>query len=303
VDLNALLASHVEMLRRTLGGDIHISVRKTPHLWLTSADPSQIEDALLNLALNARDAMPQGSGSITLEAANVHLDAQAAAGFTEMAEGDYVTVAVTDTGTGMPHAVAERAIEPFFTTKPPSSGSGLGLSMVYGFAKQLGGHLEINSVVGVGTTVKLYLPRADETAAIMPNAPNEAASDPGGAETILLVDDNQALLAVARRHLVALGYKVISAASGPAALAIVRSGETFDLLFTDVVMPEGMSGFRLAELALHLRPDLRVLYTTGDTRTFSGHNVTHMLRKPYDRHGMARAVRSTLDGLVATTEA
>ena len=163
VDLVALLHSHVEMLRRTLGEAIRIEAKHETVLWLTSADPSQIGDALLNLALNARDAMPRG-GNLTIEAANVHLDARGAEAYTEMTEGDYVVLSVTDTGTGMAEDVLQRAIEPFFTTKPPTAGSGLGLSMVYGFAKQSGGHLDIESVVGVGTTVKLYLPRSNETA-------------------------------------------------------------------------------------------------------------------------------------------
>ena len=215
VDINELLANHLEMLRRILGAAIDIKVTKALNPWFTVADPSQIEQVLLNLALNARDAMPQG-GSLSLEAANVHFDAQSIAGPpAEMGEGDYVMLSVTDTGTGMPQAVVERAIEPFFSTKSPSSGSGLGLSMAYGFAKQSGGHLAIDSVVGVGTTVKLYLPRARKGAATRLIATKEHVPDPRGTEAILLVDDNQTLLTVARRHLVALGYKVLSARKRP----------------------------------------------------------------------------------------
>ncbi len=297
VDLNGLLRDHVEMLRRTLGEAIQIEAKQAPDLWFTSADPSQIRDALLNLALNARDAMPRG-GSLTIQAANLYLDPRSAAAYSEVGEGDYVVLAVTDTGTGMPETVVRQAIEPFFTTKAPSAGSGLGLSMAYGFAKQSGGHLDIESAVGIGTTVRLYLPRANEDIVAVPNAPQVAAIDPGGSETILLVDDNKTLVTVACRHLAALGYKVVSAASGPSALRILEFGETVDLLFTDLVMPEGMSGDKLAEAARRLRPGLRVLFTTGYAAELSGHDGQHLLRKPYGRRDLARAIRTALDGLM-----
>ncbi len=299
VDLNELMANHVGMLRRLLGVTVDIKVAEVPDLWFTIADPLQIEQALLNLALNARDAMPQG-GSLLLESCNVHLDPQGAAGYAEMDEGDYVMLSVTDTGTGMPPAVVERAIEPFFTTKAPSSGSGLGLSMAYGFAKQSGGHLAIDSVVGVGTTIRLYLPRAREAAMTAALAPKQSAQDPTGTEAILLVDDNQTLLAVAHRNLVALGYTVLSAPSSPAALNILGSDESVDLLFTDLVMPEGMSGYELAEAAHQLRPSLKVLFTSGYASELQEHEGCHLLHKPYDRHDLARALRGTLDGLAAT---
>jgi signal transduction histidine kinase len=299
VDLNALLSGEVEMLRRTLGEGIRIEAVRAPDLWLTSADPSQIGDALLNLALNARDAMPCG-GDLTIEAANVHLDAQIAAAYGEVGEGDYVVLSVTDTGTGMPQSVVQRAIEPFFTTKPPSVGSGLGLSMAYGFAKQSGGHLDIESAVGVGTKVRLYLPRADEQTVEVANAPPMAVLDPRGSETILMVDDYQTLMQVTRRHLTALGYGVIAAADAPSALAILECGETVDLLFTDVVMPGGMSGTELAGAARRLRPSLRVLLATGYAAEPSEQHGRHVLRKPYDRRDLAHAVRTVLDGLVVT---
>ena len=215
-------------------------------------------------------------------------------------EGDYVLLTVTDTGTGMPEDVVKRAIEPFFTTKPPSAGSGLGLSMAYGFAKQSNGHLDIESVVGVGTKVRLYLPRMNEDTVTAPHAPQGQTADRGGSEAILLVDDNQTLMAVARRHLAALGYNVVSATSGPSALTILESGEAVDLLFTDVVMPEGMSGHKLAEAARRLRPGLKVLFTTGYAAELSEYAGQHMLHKPYDRRDLARAVRRVLDGLAVT---
>jgi signal transduction histidine kinase len=297
VDLAPLVSREVEMLRRTLGEAIQIEALLAPDLWYTSADPSQIGDALLNLALNARDAMSRG-GKLAIEAANVRLDAQNAAAYGEMDNGDYVMLAVQDTGTGMSQSVVAKAIEPFFTTKPPSVGSGLGLSMVYGFAKQSGGHLDIQSTVGIGTTVRLYLPRAWEQAPPVADAPRIPVSHPSGTEVVLLVDDNQTLMEVTRRHLTSWGYKVIPAASGRLALAILESGEPVDLLFTDVVMPGGMSGPELVVSAQRLRPDLKVLFATGYAAEPSEYRGQYLLRKPYDRRDLARAVRTVLDGLV-----
>ena len=299
VDLNALVSDVVDMLRRTLGETIEIKALRAPDLWLTSADPSQIRDALLNLALNARDAMPHG-GELTIEPANLYLNANAAAAYGELDDGDFVVLSVTDTGVGMSEAVLRRAIEPFFTTKPPSAGSGLGLSMVYGFAKQSGGHLDIESTVGVGTKVKLFLPRACDHAVTPREAPSTPSLHPMGTETILVVDDNQSLLEVTRRNLTAWGYKVISVTGGRRALAILESGEPVDLLFSDVVMPEGMSGPDLVDAARRVRPHLKVLFTTGYAVEPSDHQGESVLRKPYDRRALARAIRSALDGVVTS---
>jgi two-component system, chemotaxis family, CheB/CheR fusion protein len=300
IELNALLSSHVTLLSRTLGEAIRVTARLAPDLWLTQADPSQVGDALLNLALNARDAMPHG-GNLTIETANMHLPAPDPAEHTQMIEGDYVVLAVTDSGIGMSPDVVERATEPFFTTKPPAIGSGLGLSMIYGFAIQSGGHLTIDSEVGVGTTVRLYLPRALDAAGEVPDVAGAEVLDPRGDESILLVDDNLMLLAATQRHLNGLGYQVETAGSGPAALAILRTGRTFDLLFTDVVMPEGMSGYDLAKAAQHLQPGLKVLFTTGYAAQPSAgddgaHDTRELLYKPYQRSNLARAVRVVLDG-------
>ena len=256
IDLNALLPSHVAMLQRLLGETIEVATTLAADLWSANADPSQIGDALLNLAFNARDAMPDG-GRLTIATENAHLDVANTAAGGEAMVGDYVMLAVIDTGVGMPPEVLERASEPFFSTKPTGAGSGLGLSMVFGFAKQSGGHLAIDSVVGVGTRVRLYLPRAVDVEATQQDMLGTVAPAPGGDEAILLVDDNPALRDAGRRHLNALGYKVRAAASGPAALAVLRSGETFDLLFTDLVMPEGMTGYELAEAAGQLQPGLK----------------------------------------------
>ena len=241
--------------------------------------------------------MPHG-GELKIESANLYLDAHAASAYGELGDGDFVVLSVTDTGVGMPELVLRRAIEPFFTTKPPSAGSGLGLSMVYGFAKQSGGHLDIESTVGVGTRVRLFLPRARDHAVAIAEAPSTSGLHPVGSEIILLVDDNQSLLEVTRRNLTAWGYKVIAVARGRMALAIVESGEPVDLLFTDVVMPEGMSGPELVDAARRVDPHLKVLFTTGYAVEPSDYQGEYVLRKPYDRRTLAHAIRTVLGDVV-----
>jgi len=296
IDLNGHLSHQIVMLRRLLGETIRIETTLAADLWPTRADPSQVADTLLNLAINARDAMPYG-GSIAIETANAHLDEKYAERNAEVTAGDYVVLSVTDTGVGMPREVVERALEPFFTTKEPGAGSGLGLSMIYGFARQSGGHLKIYSEVGRGTTVRLYLPRAP----VAENAPLAEVGDTSlriGNETILLVDDDAEMRAVARRHLASLGYRVREADNGPAALAILQDGARFDLLFTDVVMPGGMTGYQLAAAAAYRQPGLKVLFTTGYARTGSRNDLAEpvaMLRKPYRKRDLAAAIRTVLD--------
>ena len=296
IDLNAYLPNHVAIIRRLLGETIQISVSLAEDLWPTRVDPSQVGDALLNLAINARDAMPHG-GRIGISTANVHVgpDEQSP----ELAQGDYVVLSVMDTGTGMPPEVLERALEPFFTTKGPGVGSGLGLSMIFGFAKQSGGHLAIESQPGQGTTVRLYLPRVLEAAGGDLQQIIEPAM-PIGQESVLVVDDNAEMRSVARRHLSALGYRVREAASGPAAVDCLRDGARFDLLFTDIIMPDGMTGYQLAAVARQVQPGLKVLFTTG----YAGPNETPergelptglVLRKPYRKLDLAMAVREALE--------
>ncbi len=296
IDLNAYLPSHIAILQRLLGESISISTTLAADLWPIRADPSQVGDALLNLAINARDAMPHG-GSISIETANTHL----AAGEqdSEVTQGDYVVLSVTDSGTGMSPEVLERAAEPFFSTKGPGAGSGLGLSMIFGFARQSGGHLRIDSELGHGTTVRLYLPRAP---AAEPRAPAEAtdAGLPQGSESILLVDDNAEMRTVARRHLMSLGYQVSEAGSGPAALEILAAGNGFDLLLTDVAMPDGMTGYQLAAAARQIRPALKVLFTTGYSWPAPGNEPEEamsgaMIHKPYRRQELAATVRAALE--------
>jgi CheY-like chemotaxis protein len=258
-----------------------------------------VESALLNLAINARDAMPAG-GKLTIETANAPLDADYAARNSEVTPGDYVVLAVTDTGSGMPPEVVERAFEPFFTTKEVGRGSGLGLSMIYGFAKQSGGHLKIYSEVGHGTTVRLYLPRqlGEGAAAAVPRAvPKE---QPRGGETILVVEDDVDVRAFVLSQLRDLGYRVIEAADGPQAQRVLSSDAPVDLLFTDVVMPGGMTGRQIADAAKRQRPQLRTLFTSGYTENSIVHQGkldkgVNFLSKPYKRQDLAAAIRAALD--------
>jgi PAS domain S-box-containing protein len=299
INLNLYLPNHVAILRRVLGGTTRIATNFARDLWPTRADPSQVGDALLNLAINARDAMPHG-GSISIEAANLHVDTDMSADDGDMAPGDYVVLAVTDTGTGMAPELVKRAVEPFFSTKGPEAGSGLGLSMIYGFARQSGGHLRIDSEPGHGTTVRLYLPRALGEEADHRNR-DDCSSLPGGYESILLVDDNAEMRAVGRRHLTSLGYRVTEAENGPAALALLQGRTHYDLLFTDVVMPHGMTGYQLAAAARELHPGLKVLFVTGyagpEPRTEPARATPGAtIRKPYRRQELALTTRAALEG-------
>ncbi len=289
IDLNAYLPNHIAILRRLLGESVAITTTLADDLWPIRADPSQVGDALLNLAINARDAMPHG-GTISVVTANVHL----AEGEqdSEVAAGQYVVLSMTDSGVGMSPEVLDRAVEPFFTTKGPGAGSGLGLSMIFGFARQSGGHLRIDSEPGHGTTVRLYLPRAQ---GIGPCETDEAVDAilPQGSESILLVDDNTEMRTVARRHLVSLGYRVSEAGSGPAALEVLLAGNSFDLLLTDVVMPDGMTGYQLADAARRLRPGLKVVFTTGYSWSEAS-TADAVIHKPYRRQELAAIVRAAL---------
>jgi PAS domain S-box-containing protein len=298
VNLNEIASRAELMLRRTIGEDIAVTLALADDLWPAFVDPSQIEDAIVNLAVNARDAMPNG-GRLLIETMNVHLDEQYAARQIEVTAGDYVSLIMTDSGTGMPPDVLERAFEPFFTTKETGRGTGLGLSMVYGFVKQSRGHVKIYSEVGHGTSIKIYLPRAGvaDAEAIAPTPP---ASDPRGNETILVVEDSRTVRHMAAEVLRALGYRVLDAEDGPTALAILSEGAAIDLLFTDMIMPNGMDGEELVRQARALRPQLRALYTSGYSEQFlkgraSADAKIVVLHKPYRRGALAGAVRRVLD--------
>jgi len=299
VDLNELIAGMAGMLRRALGETIQTVVVPSPGLPLAMADPAQLETALLNLAVNARDAMPEG-GTLTIETASVVLDESYTAREADVAPGSYVMLAVSDTGSGMSPEVLMHAFEPFFTTKDTGKGSGLGLALVYGFVKQSGGHVKIYSEEGHGTTVRLYLPPVRGSIEQALEAP-AAAVHPKGSETVLVVEDEEDVRELACRVLNGLGYRVLSAADGAAALAILEREAGVDLLFTDVVLPGGLNGPELARRAASADRAPRVLYTSG----YTGNAIqqldaieqgVRLICKPYPIEELARKVRAALDG-------
>jgi PAS domain S-box-containing protein len=296
-DVNRLVANMDGLLRRTFDDDIEIELVRGGGLWSALVDPAQLEASLLNLALNARDAMPNG-GRLTIETANVHLDDRYAAMHDEVEAGQYVLVAVADTGAGMAPDVVDRAFEPFFTTKEVGKGSGLGLSMVYGFTKQSGGHVKVYSELGFGTVVKLYLPRAREREQPEVERHGDTELD-RGAERILLVEDDDLVREHVERQLQSMGYRVTAVRDGASALDVMRHDPNFDLLFTDVVMPGGMNGRQLAEAVHEIRPDLPVLFTSGYTENAIVHHGrldpgVHLIQKPYRRQELAAKLRRLL---------
>jgi PAS domain S-box-containing protein len=296
-ECNKLVESMHKLLRRTLREDIEISMQSDPALRHAFADPVQLESAILNLALNAQDAMASG-GRLTISAANASLDAGDHNAHPDVGPGEYVVIAVTDTGSGMPKRVLERAFEPFFTTKEVGKGSGLGLSMVYGFAKQSGGHVTIYSEPGLGTTVRIYLPAVLAKTRSAPMAVEKEVVQIGS-EMVLVVEDDPFVRSYAVMSLESLGYKVISAVDGKEALQTLGAAPHVDLLFTDVVMPGGVNGWELAGLARKERPELRVLLTSGyalETLAANGHlrQGALILEKPYRKAELARLVREAL---------
>jgi len=295
-NLGRLLNEMSDMVRRTLGERIELESIVAAGLWNTLVDPSQIENAILNLAINARDAMPNG-GKLTIEVANAALDEAYAKQHPEVSPGQYVMVAVSDTGTGMLPEVAARAFEPFYTTKPEGQGTGLGLSQVYGFVKQSGGHIKIYSEPGEGTTIKLYLPRS--TAALAWTAPALVTPEVGGGETVLVVEDDEAVRAAVTDMLAELGYAVLRAENAEQALAILNAGAKADILFTDVVMPGAINTRDLAHRAREILPNVKVLFTSGYTQNAIVHNGrldegVELLSKPYRKDDLARKLRSML---------
>ena len=297
VDLNRLVAGLDPMLRRTLGEHIQIELIRAGGLWPALVDQSQLENALLNLCLNARDAMA-GGGRLTIETANVRLDEEYAARTGDIPPGQYVMLAVSDTGQGIAPEHLQRVFEPFFTTKETGKGTGLGLSMVYGFVKQSAGHVAIYSEPLQGTTVKLYLPRASGAAAVVATTDDEDVVV-GGGDIVLLVEDDDEVRQVAVASLRSLGYTVIETSDGPSAMAVLEQRADVKLLFTDIVMPGGMNGRALADAARRLRPELQVLYTSGYTENAIVHQGrldegALLLSKPYRRIDLDRAVRAAL---------
>ncbi len=295
---NEIVRGMSKLLSRAIGEQIQVRLNLPEDAWPVHIDAAQLEAALLNLAVNARDAMP-GGGSLTIETSNLALDAEDAESHVERPAGDYVMVAVSDSGTGMPPEIVARVFEPFFSTKGVGKGTGLGLSMVYGFVKQSGGNARIYSEVGVGTTIRLYLPRADVGAKLQDAVPTTAAPL-RGCEKILVVEDNEAMRRLALRQLRDLGYETLDASTGPEAMAKLAGDPTIDLLFTDIVMPGGMDGRELARQATTLRPAIRVLFTSGFTAaaasaTIAAELADRLVSKPYRKTELAWRIRSVLD--------
>jgi len=296
IRIGRLITGMEDMLRRSLGEAIEIETIVSAGLWNTFVDPTQVENAVLNLAINARDAM-DNAGKLTLEVGNAFLDDRYALDHAEVSAGQYVMLAVTDTGCGMTPEVLAQAYEPFFSTKPEGKGSGLGLSMVYGFVKQSGGHVKIYSEPGEGTTVKLYLPRThdkEDLGGVMESTPVL-----GGAETILVAEDDEQVRVTVVEMLSELGYRVLKASDASSALAIIESGVSIDLLFTDVVMPGPLRSPELARRARHLIPGIAVLFTSGYTENAIVHGGrldagVELLGKPYTREALARKIRHVL---------
>jgi PAS domain S-box-containing protein len=294
-DINRLVAGMQELIRNTIGPTVEVGVSGAADLWTTLVDPNQLENALLNLCINARDAMPNG-GRIEIETANCSFD-EAAARERELRPGDYVSLTVSDTGTGMTDEVAQRAFDPFYTTKPLGQGTGLGLSMIYGFAKQSGGQVRIDSVVGHGTKILLFLPRHDDIEKI----PEEAIDQKRAAwavsgETVLVVDDEPSIRMLITEVLVELGYTAVEAADGASALRVLQSDARIDLLVTDVGLPGGMNGRQLADFGRVVRPALKTLFITGYAEKAIGGGDklgpgTEIMAKPFAMDVLAARIK------------
>jgi PAS domain S-box-containing protein len=303
IDINDLVANLEPLLRRTLGENISIEKKLCADLWQTEIDPSQLESAVVNLAVNARDAMPNG-GRLTIETGNVTLDERYAGSHADVVPGEYVLLLVSDSGTGIPKDHLQRVFDPFFTTKEIGKGTGLGLSMVYGFVKQSKGNIKIYSEEGHGTSVRLYMPRTVSDSAGLSGSSIKRAQIVGGSETILLVEDDGGVREIGVALLQGLGYRVLEAANGPEALTLLKQHHEIDLLFTDMVMPGGMTGADLAIRARQRNQRLKVLYTSGytDTVNFDNgllKNGDRMLNKPYQKKELAETVRGVLDETMA----
>jgi len=297
VRVNDLVIGIAEMLRRTLGEHISLSTSLARDLWETRTDPGQFQSAIVNLAVNARDAMPKG-GRLIVETRNVTVEAGEFGVDPDLKGGDYVQLSVSDTGTGMPPEVRDRVFEPFFTTKGKGRGTGLGLAMVYGFVKQSGGHATIYSEVGHGTTISLYLPRgaaaAQETAIEM-----RGQTDPQAGGVILVVEDDERVRRLTVSRLKMIGYQMLEACDGPKALDILESGTHVDLVFTDMIMPGGLTGREVVNAARELKPGIKVLLTTGDAEDLARleeleRERLKVLRKPYRQADFVMALREAL---------
>ena len=302
MSLNQCIAGMMDLLRSTLAESIELETRFKEDLGHCVADPMQVENALINLAVNARDAMPKG-GRLVIETANVTFDGSGKADGLEVAPGRYVGFSVTDTGSGMTTETIEHVFDPFFTTKETGRGSGLGLSMVYGFVRQSGGHIAIDSDPGHGTIVTVYFPEASSGEPLW-EAPTPLHEMPGGSETILVVEDDDDVRALALTLLGDLGYRVLAAQDGPAALKLLDDDAKVDLMFTDMVLPGGMNGHDIAVKVAQRRPEIGTLYTSGyaeQATSGTGTSTTGatLLRKPYRKAELAHIVRKVLDANAA----
>jgi CheY-like chemotaxis protein len=300
LDISRLVTGMTDMLRRTLGEHITVETILGGGVWQAHADPNQLELAIINLAVNARDAMPNG-GRLTVETANVYLDERYAIGQIEVVPGQYVMLAITDNGSGMTPEVKAKAFDPFFTTKDVGHGTGLGLSQVYGFVKQSRGHVKIYSEVGEGTTIKLYLPRAHSTASMKDElAETHSLPRGSGAEIILVVEDDADVRTYTCDTLRELGYVVLEAENGRRGLALLEANPKAAVLFTDIGLPGGMNGRQLADEARRRRPDLKVLFTTGYARNAIVHDGrldpgVELITKPFSQVALASKLRDILD--------
>jgi CheY-like chemotaxis protein len=298
LNANLVVQGMSELLRRSLGETVELETVLGGGLWTIEADPNEFESALLNLALNARDAMASGGGKLTIETANAHLDEAYAARHSEVTPGQYVLVSVTDTGTGMDAETTSRVFEPFFTTKGEGKGTGLGLSQVYGFVKQSGGHVKLYSELGRGTTVRIYLPRRQGDA-VHEEAEDARLAPEAFGETILVVEDDPDVRAYSVGALQELGYQVVEAHDGPSAVRLLEQ-RSFDLVFTDVVLPGGMTGAQVVARAVQLWPGIKTLFTTGYARNAIVHHGrldpgVHLITKPFTFDDLAAKVRDVLD--------
>ncbi len=299
VDINEALEELETMIARSVTPEVVVQYSLAEDLWLTEIDPGEFHDAILNLVINARDAM-RGGGRLLIETSNKYLDADYATLNPGVEVGDYVQLRLSDTGTGMNRETLEHIFEPFFTTKPEGKGTGLGMAMVYGFAKSYGGYIKIYSEPGVGTTMRLYLPRSMASESAAPVKIVDEADFPVGNETILIVDDEVDLLQLADQYLSDLGYRTHLAENAEQALKVLAKEEGIDLLFSDVVMPGRMNGYELAQRATELKPGLRVLLSSGFTSKTLAHNglvrfAAHLLAKPYRKVDLAQRIRLVLD--------
>ena len=298
VGLNDLIAGMEDLIRRTIGPSIELEVVGAGGLWITKVDPSQVESALLNLCINARDAMPHG-GRITIETANKWFDDRAAKE-RDLAPGQYLSLCVTDTGTGMTPDVIEQAFDPFFTTKPLGQGTGLGLSMIHGFVRQSGGQVRIYSELGKGTTMCLYFPRYTGNVEISETPDAMPAANVGHGETVLVIDDDATVRALIVEVLNEGGYSVFEAADGPSGLKLLQSDIRLDLLITDVGLPGGMNGRQVADAARITRPDLKILFVTGYAENAAVGNglLDHgmeVIAKPFTMGSLSNKVRDIID--------